>query len=160
MSLLLIQDTLYIHTHCEGRSILQNMKRASLDGVELEYAVEGSGEPAVLIHGSIVADSLATLRAEPTLKQGYQVISYCRRGFGGSTHPKGPLSIREQAADCRKLMDHLNINKAHVVGHSYGGGIAMQLAADSSEYVHSLSLLFHFFLCERRLHGLQENDTC
>ncbi len=117
------------------------MKRTNFDGVELEYAVEGSGEPVVLIHGSILADYLSTLRAEPTLTQGHRAVSYCRRGFGGSTHPKGPLSIHEQAADCRKLMDHLNINNAHVVGHSYGGAIAMQLAADSPEYVHSLSLL-------------------
>ncbi len=117
------------------------MKRASFDGVTLEYGVEGSGEQVVLVHGSIVADYLSTLRAEPTLTRGYQVISYSRRGFAGSTRPMGPLSIREQAADCRRLMDHLNIHKAHVVGHSYGGGIALQLAADSPEHVHSLSLL-------------------
>ncbi len=117
------------------------MKRAGFDGVGLEYAVEGSGEPVVLIHGSILADYLSTLRVEPTLNRGYQMISYSRRGFAGSTHPTGALSIREQAADCRKLLDHLNIKKAHVVGHSYGGGIAMQLAADSSQYVQSLSLL-------------------
>ncbi len=117
------------------------MKRASFDGVELEYAAEGSGEPVFLIHGSILADYLSLIRAEPTLTKQYRTISFSRRGFGGSTHHTGAFSIREQASDCRKLMHHLGIDSAHIVGHSYGGGIAMQLAVDSPEYIRSLSLM-------------------
>ena len=117
------------------------MVRASLDILELEYAVEGSGEPVVLIHGSILADYLSLVREELTLTKQYRTMSYSRRGYAGSTHPMGPLSIREQASDCRKLMHHLGIDSAHIVGHSYGGGIAMQLAVDSPGYVRSLSLL-------------------
>ncbi len=117
------------------------MKRASLDGVELEYVVEGSGEPVFLIHGSILADYLSLVRAEPTLTKQYRTISFSRRGFAGSTHHTGPFSIPLQASDCRKLMHHLSIDRAHVVGSSYGGGIAIQLAVDNPEYVRSLSLL-------------------
>ncbi len=115
--------------------------RASFDGIELEYSARGSGEPVVLIHGAIFADGLSLLRTDSKLTNDHRVVSYSRRGFGGSTHQSEQLSISEQASDCRKLMDHLRIRRAHVVGHSLGGAIALQLAHDAPEYVHSLSLL-------------------
>src|SRR5205807_1605086 len=59
----------------------------------------------------------------------------------GSTHPDRPLSIAEQAADCRALMGALGIDRAHVVGHSFGGLIALQLALDAPAVVYSLVLL-------------------
>lgn len=118
------------------------MERASLDdGVELEYAIEGSGEPVLLVHGSLLADGLSLLRRNPALTKKYRLVSYNRQGFAGSTHPKKPLSISEQAKDCRNLLGYLNIERAHIVGHSYGGNIAVQLALDSPQRVHSLSLL-------------------
>ncbi len=115
--------------------------KANLNGMELEYAIQGSGEPVVLIHGAIYADGLSLLRTDSALARNYEVVSYSRRGFAGSTHPRESISIRDQAEDCRKLLEFLDIKKAHVVGSSYGGGIAMQLACDSPEYVHTLSLL-------------------
>lgn len=51
------------------------------------------------------------------------------------------LSIQQQAADCRELMHILNIDRTHVVAHSNAGLIALQLAIDASDMVHSLSLL-------------------
>lgn len=117
------------------------MNRAHIDGVELEYEVWGEGEPVVLIHGSHFADVFAPLLAEPELAERYQLILYHRRGFAGSTHPDGPLSVREQAADCRALIQSLGVERAHVVGHSYGGLISLQLALDAPEVVHSLALL-------------------
>jgi pimeloyl-ACP methyl ester carboxylesterase len=117
------------------------MNRARIDGRELEYEVRGAGEPVVLVHGSHIADAFAPLLAEPVLAERYQLILYHRRGFAGSTHPDGPLSIAQQAADCRALMRHLGVPCAHIVGHSYGGAIALQLALDAPEVVHSLALL-------------------
>jgi pimeloyl-ACP methyl ester carboxylesterase len=52
-----------------------------------------------------------------------------------------PFSIAQQAADCRALLRGLGIERAHVVGHSSGGVIALQLALDAPEVVHSLVLL-------------------
>lgn len=78
---------------------------------------------------------------EPVLTQRYQLIRYHRRGFAGSSHPDSQLSIVQQAADCRALMRHLDLQRAHIVGHSYGGAIALQLALDAPEAVHSLALL-------------------
>src|SRR5712691_9717651 len=116
-------------------------QRVSIDATVLEYWVVGVGVPVVLIHGSIIADAFAPLLLEPALTGSYRLVSYHRRGFAGSTHPDRPLSIAEQAADCRALLGTLGIDRAHVVGHSYGGVIALQLALDAPEIVHSLALL-------------------
>jgi pimeloyl-ACP methyl ester carboxylesterase len=116
-------------------------ERAQVNGVELEFQVWGAGEPVLLIHGSILADAYAPLLAEPRLTEQYRLISYHRRGFAGSTHPDGPVGIAQQAADGRALMQRLGVDRAHVVGHSYGGVIALQLALDMPAAVHSLALL-------------------
>ena len=68
-------------------------------------------------------------------------VVYHRRGNGYSKRPEGPVSIAEQAQDCRELLRHLQIESAHVVGYSFGGAIALQLALDSAGTVRSLSLL-------------------
>ena len=57
------------------------MHRVNLDGVNLEYDVQGSGEPVLLIHGSIVADAFFPLLVEPRLTSHYRVIAYHRRGW-------------------------------------------------------------------------------
>jgi pimeloyl-ACP methyl ester carboxylesterase len=81
------------------------------------------------------------LLAEPALTEQYRLLLYHRRGFAGSTHAEDPLSIAQQAADCHALMQQLGVPRAHVVGHSYGGVIALQLALDAPDAVHSLALL-------------------
>ena len=122
----------------EGGVILD---RVQVDGVELEYEVRGSGEPVLLIHGAFLADAYAPLLIQPILKEHYRLIHYHRRGYAGSSRPVGPCSIREQAADACAVLDHLHVERAHVVGHSYGGTIALQLVLDAPERVGSLALL-------------------
>jgi len=117
------------------------MERVTLDGGEFELEIRGTGEPVVLVHGSHIADAFAPLVLEPALLERYRLVCYHRRGFAGSPQPAGPLSIAQQAADCRALMGSLGIKRAHLVGHSYGGVIALQLALDAAEAVHSLALL-------------------
>jgi 3-oxoadipate enol-lactonase len=95
----------------------------------------------VLIHGALLATAYAPLCAEPALATHDRLIRYHRRGYAGSSHPSGPASTVRQAADCRALLAHLGVERAHVVGHSSGGAIALQLALDAPEVVHSLVLL-------------------
>jgi len=117
------------------------LERASIDGAELEYEVSGTGEPVVFIHGAFIADMFRPLLAELSLEGRYRLILYHRRGYAGSSRPSGPLSIAQQAADCRALLHHLGVEHAHVVGHSYGGAVALQLALDAPGAAHSLALL-------------------
>lgn len=115
------------------------MERAEVDGITLEYEVQGSGEPLVFIHGAHMGDAFAPLMAEPSLR-GFRLIRYRRRGFAGSrADPAVPIS--RQAADCLGLLRSLDATPAHVVGHSGGGVIAIQLALDAPQAVRSLTLL-------------------
>ena len=75
------------------------MERAALDNVAIEYEVAGTGEPVLLIHGSVLADGGKPLMSAPALAEDYRLIRYHRRGFAGSTHPLGPISMSAQASD-------------------------------------------------------------
>jgi pimeloyl-ACP methyl ester carboxylesterase len=108
--------------------------------VTLAYGVSGGGEPVVFIHGALIADAFAPLRAEPSLF-GYRLLTYRRRGYAGSSRVSAPVGIAEQAEDCRQLLRHFGLSRAHVVGHSYGGAIALQLALDAPNLVHTLAVL-------------------
>jgi pimeloyl-ACP methyl ester carboxylesterase len=88
------------------------MQRANLNGADLEYEVQGSGEPLLLIHGSILADAYFALRAEPRIADHYRVISYHRRGFAGSSRANVPFTIAQQTADGRPLLRHLGIPRS------------------------------------------------
>jgi pimeloyl-ACP methyl ester carboxylesterase len=117
------------------------MQRATLDGVELDYEISGSGEPVVFIHGAFIADVFRPLLAEPRLTARHRLIAYHRRGYVGSTRTLDPMTVAQQASDCLELLSHLGIQRAHVVGHSYGGAVALQVALDAPDTVHSLALL-------------------
>jgi pimeloyl-ACP methyl ester carboxylesterase len=117
------------------------LERAKTDRSELEYEVSGRGEPVVFIHGAFIADTFRPLLAEPSLAGRYRLILYHRRGYAGSSRASEPVSVARQAADCRALLRHLGVERAHVVGHSYGGIVALQLALDTPGVVHSLALL-------------------
>ncbi len=118
------------------------MQNIQIDDVNIEYEVRGYGEPVLLIHLSVIADGLAVpLFARPELASKYQLIHYHRRGYAGSTRGSVPLSAAREAADAAALLKHLGLPRAHVAGHSFGGQIALQLALDYPELVHSLALL-------------------
>ena len=117
------------------------MSRASIDGVELEYETRGNGEPVVLVHAGIFADWFKPLVDEPGFAGRYRVVSYHRVGYAGSGRLTGPVSIAQQAAHLRGLMRRLGIERAHLVGHSSGGNIVLQLALDAPEMVQSLVLM-------------------
>ena len=107
----------------------------------LEYEENGDGEEVLLIHGGHIADAFLPLMREAALADPYHLIRYRRRGFAGSDPHSGPFSIEEQAHDALALMKHLGVEHAHVIGHSYGGAIAVQLAIEAPSLVQSLVLL-------------------
>jgi pimeloyl-ACP methyl ester carboxylesterase len=113
------------------------------DGVKIHYVVQGKedGEPVLLIHGFT-----ANIEAqwEPVIKalaKDYKVIALDCRGHGGSEKPHDPKKYGlEMTKDAIRLLDHLKIDKAHVVGYSMGGGIALQVAARYPERVRTATL--------------------
>jgi pimeloyl-ACP methyl ester carboxylesterase len=116
------------------------MQHARVNGVELEYEVAGSGEPVLLI-SPVVADGFLPLVSERALAARYRLITYHKRGWAGSTHTPPPVSIADHAADAAALLDHLGVRRAHIAGHSSGAAVALQLALERPEVVHTLALL-------------------
>lgn len=117
------------------------MEHLEIDSALIEYCVEGSGEPVLLIAPSVVGDGSRPLLAEPQLASHFRLIHYHRRGYLGSTRGTKPLTASGQAADAASLLRHLGVKAAHIAGHSYGGLIALQLAVDAPDLVHTLALL-------------------
>jgi pimeloyl-ACP methyl ester carboxylesterase len=112
-------------------------------GVSIQYTVEGKGEPVVLIHG-LNASADINWRAPgiiKTLAENHQIIAMDVRGHGHSGKPEGEGAYGvEMAEDVVRLLDHLKIDKAHVVGYSMGGMIAMKLATVHPDRIRSMAL--------------------
>ncbi len=118
------------------------MECLQIDDAQIEYEVRGKGDPVLLIPLSVVVDGLAfPLFDRPETATRYQLIHFRRRGYGGSTRGSAPLTAAREAGDAAALLRHLGIRRAHVVGHSFGGQIALQLALAAPDLVHSLALL-------------------
>lgn len=116
------------------------MQTATFDDVELEYEITGSGEPVLLV-SPVLADGFTPLLRHPALTDSYQLIHYHRRGWVGSTHTPGPVSIDQHVEDAAGLLDCLGIQRAHVAGHSSGAAVAVDLALGHPGMVHTLTLL-------------------
>lgn len=96
-----------------------------IDGGSLYYRREGYGETLVLVHG-FGLDLRVWAPQWPALVGAYDVISYDLRGFGRSSRPgAAPYSHHE---DLRALLDALQVDRTHLIGHSLGGGIAASFA--------------------------------
>lgn len=116
------------------------MKRIAVEGVRLACWVAGHGAPVVLVHAAGLADFFAPL-FHSGLRDRVRLISYHRVGYGRSDRATQSTQISDQANQCRALLEHLGFPRAHVVGHSSGGVIAIELALRFPRTVASLSLL-------------------
>ncbi len=115
------------------------MPMTRVDSIELYYEEHGSGEPLLLIMG-LAADSTAWMFQLPDFSKHYRTIVFDNRGVGRSSKPPGPYSIHQMADDAAGLLEHLKIDRAHVVGVSMGGMIAQELALRHPRRVRSLVL--------------------
>lgn len=116
------------------------MNKAAVNGIELGYEVQGSGEPVLLISTGPIADSFLPLFSQEGLADRYRLIRYRQRRIAPTGSCK-PVSFRQHAADAGALLQHLDIQRSHVAGHSTGADIALQLAVDNPRLVHTLALL-------------------
>ena len=108
--------------------------------VALAYHDAGAGEPVLFVHGASIADAFRPLFSETALAD-YRLIAYHRRGYGGSDPAPASMTLEEHAADCRAVLSHVGVQRAHVVGHSFGALVALQLALDTPQLVGTLTLL-------------------
>lgn len=111
------------------------------DGDELDVWVRGEGTPVVFIHGVLTRDLLLPTMDDLSRTGHHQVIHYGRRGHGGRGLPAEPTDVAGQVPDVIAILDALGIDRAHVVGHSFGAFIALDLAMQAAGRVRSAILL-------------------
>lgn len=107
--------------------------------IQLHYTEQGSGEPLILLHGN--GDSSTYFAGQiPAFARYYRVIAVDTRGHGQSPRGRAPFTIRQFAEDLHDFMDGQGIEKAHILGFSDGGNIALVFALRYPERVGKLIL--------------------
>jgi pimeloyl-ACP methyl ester carboxylesterase len=107
---------------------------ADVAGTRLYWEEQGQGEPLLLVHAGIADSSMWDAQFEAFAPH-YRVIRFDARGFGRSEFGTGPFSYR---GDIVALLDALDVDRAHLVGISFGGATALEVAIDSPDRVRSL----------------------
>jgi pimeloyl-ACP methyl ester carboxylesterase len=115
-------------------------REVELHGHAVGYRMMGEGPLLVLLHG-ITSASDAWRLVMPRLAENYTVIAPDLVGHGRSAKPRGDYSLGAYAAGVRDLLAVLGFERGTVVGHSFGGGIALQFAYLFPEYVERVALV-------------------
>ena len=112
-------------------------------GVGIEFADEGAGRPVVLLHGCPDSGGLWRHQVKALTDAGFRTIVPDLRGFGASDAPATTeqYALPFLAADVLAVLDHLGIDKAHVVGHDWGAALAWAIAALAPDRVDHLAAL-------------------
>lgn len=115
-------------------------QKVVLHGHELSYADVGEGQVVLFIHG-ILGSQQQWSHLVDKMDDDHRVVLPDLFGHGESAKPTGDYSLSAHAATMRDLLDHLDIEKVTLVGHSLGGGIAMQFYYLFPERVERLVLV-------------------
>src|SRR5438045_686138 len=101
------------------------MAKALINGINVHYQVKGSGPDIVLVHG--ITSCLAQWYVEmlPALSLDHRTTLYDLRGHGLTDLTETGYTSLNMAGDLLGLMDHLEIERPIIIGHSYGGAIAL-----------------------------------
>ncbi|MBB1520115.1 alpha/beta fold hydrolase [Aquipseudomonas guryensis] len=122
------------------------MAMAEVNGIKLHYqqlACEREGdevEDVVLIHGLAANLAFWYMQVGHALARNYRVTMYDLRGHGRSSMSATGYTPAEQAEDLRLLLEHLGIERAHFIAHSFGGVIALSLACAHPQRISSLTI--------------------
>ena len=117
------------------------MPFAQLNDLKLHYEIEGDGPPLLLVTGTgYPGATWRTGVSEGFANEGFTVITYDHRGLGQSDKPDVTYSTRMFAADATGLLDALEIEQCHVLGHSMGGRVTQWMALDHPSRLKSMVL--------------------
>ena len=114
--------------------------QTDLHGHRAIYRIAGSGPPVVLIHG-MINSSRHWERVALQLAERHTVIAPDLLGHGDSATPRGDYSLGAHAASIRDLLSAIGIERASIVGHSLGGGVAMQFFWQFPQRTERLALI-------------------
>ncbi|MGH7830735.1 MAG: alpha/beta fold hydrolase [Candidatus Binatia bacterium] len=111
-------------------------KSVPVDGLKIRYLEEGSGHPAILLHGASLGSSADVWEKSLSAlsRGGFRALAYDQPGFGLSDNP-ADYTLSYRTRFIVKFMDALGIERASLIGHSQAGGMAARVALDHPERV-------------------------
>lgn len=112
----------------------------NIDGMNINYIVEGEGNPVVVLHGW-GANIETVLPIVNILKSSYQVYAIDLPGFGKSDEPYDVFGSFEYAEIIKKFIDHFKLEKISLIGHSFGGKLSIIISSKYKDYVDKLVLI-------------------
>jgi pimeloyl-ACP methyl ester carboxylesterase len=113
---------------------------ASINGINLYYEIHGAGQPLIMLHGGFGAFGMFTALS-PALALDHQVIGVDLYGHGHTAITDRPIRFEQMADDIAGLIQHLELEKANILGYSLGGAVALQTAIRHPERVNKLVLI-------------------
>lgn len=113
------------------------IKTIESKGCLLTYKVEGNGYPVVFIQQTGIHGD-GWLSQTQTLESDFRCLTFDNRGMGKSQPAGAEITVPQMAADTLAVMDAAGIRAAHLVGHSLGGSVALEVAAKAPDRVSSL----------------------
>lgn len=117
------------------------MAKALVNGIHLHYQQFGEGPNVVMIHGITGNLAIWHLEIVPALMSEYRITTYDLRGHGYSDVPPTGYTTRDHATDLKHLLDTLGIERAYIVGHSFGADVALHFTILYPERVDRLVLV-------------------
>ncbi len=117
------------------------MAKALVNGIHLHYQQFGNGPNLVMIHGLTGNLAIWHLEIVPALMSEYRMTTYDLRGHGYSDVPPTGYTTADHVEDLRQLLDTLGIQRAHIIGHSFGADIALHFTILHPERVERLVLV-------------------
>lgn len=115
-----------------------NSGYADVNGLHMYYESHGEGTPLVLLHGGMLTIDINFAGLIPTLATKHRVIAVEMQGHGRTADIDRAFTPAALASDIVALLDHLGIERAHVLGHSMGAAVTLELAVSHPERVRSI----------------------
>ena len=134
----------------------------NVNGVRLHYVERGDGEPLVLLHGngSMIQDFQSSGLIDLAAKK-YRVIAFDRPGYGHSDRPRSTIWTPEAQADLiHDALAQIGIERATVLGHSWGCSVAVALAHKYPELVRGLVLASGYYYPTVRADVVGDVGSC
>jgi 3-oxoadipate enol-lactonase len=116
------------------------MPIASINGIEIYFEEQGSGEVVLLIPASWWPGDTWKVGVVPVLARRYRTIIFDCRGTGRSSKPVDGYTVRQFAADALGLMGHLGVHRCHVVGFALGSLIVQAMAIERPDVIATLTM--------------------